>query len=106
MGGRHVAAPETAPSDSAEDRFFHRCSCGQVAGRKGTFQARETMKIKQVGLSRVLVLAGAMVGLSVVVTQADRAGLAQPTPEGKKQQAQIGTVEDTKHKGFEGVDFS
>ena len=36
----------------------------------------------------------------------DRAGLAQPTPEGKKQQAQIGTLEDAKLKGFEGVDFS
>ena len=36
----------------------------------------------------------------------DRAGLAQPTPEGKKQQAQVGTLEDAKLKGFEGVDFS
>ena len=36
----------------------------------------------------------------------DRAGLAQPTPEGKKQQAQPGTIEDAKKKGFEGVDFS
>jgi hypothetical protein len=36
----------------------------------------------------------------------DRAGLAQPTPEGKKQQAQVGTLEDAKQKGFEGVDFS
>src|SRR5829696_3659887 len=33
-------------------------------------------------------------------------GQAQPTPEGKKQQAQVGTIEDTKKKGFEGVDFS
>jgi len=36
----------------------------------------------------------------------DRAGLAQPTPEGKKQQAQVGTLEDARLKGFEGVDFS
>ncbi|HEY7129685.1 MAG TPA: hypothetical protein VH332_08435, partial [Nitrospira sp.] len=36
----------------------------------------------------------------------DRSGLAQPTPEGKKQQAQVGTIEDAKQKGFEGVDFS
>ena len=36
----------------------------------------------------------------------DRVGLAQPTPEGKKQQAQVGTLEDAKLKGFEGVDFS
>jgi len=36
----------------------------------------------------------------------DRAGLAQPTPEGKKQQAQVGTIDDAKQKGFEGVDFS
>ena len=36
----------------------------------------------------------------------DRAGLAQPTAEGKKQQAQVGTIEDAKQKGFEGVDFS
>ncbi len=33
-------------------------------------------------------------------------GQAQPTPEGKKQQAQLGTIEDTKKKGFDGVDFS
>ena len=36
----------------------------------------------------------------------DRAGLAQSTPEGKKQQAQVGALEDAKLKGFEGVDFS
>jgi cytochrome c peroxidase len=35
----------------------------------------------------------------------DRAGLAQPTAEREKQQAQVGTIEDTKLKGFEGVDF-
>ena len=36
----------------------------------------------------------------------DRVGLAQPTPEGKKQQAQVGSIEDAKRKGFEGVDLS
>ncbi|HZI50553.1 MAG TPA: hypothetical protein VFE29_01925, partial [Terriglobia bacterium] len=64
------------------------------------------MKIKQVGLNRVLILAGAIVAVSMIVSQAERTGLAQPTPEGKKQQAQMGTIEETKQKGFEGVDFS
>lgn len=36
----------------------------------------------------------------------NRTGFAQPTAEGKKQQAQAGTIEETKKKGFEGVDFS
>ena len=62
------------------------------------------MKIKQVGL-RVLIVAGAIVAVSMIVSQAERTGLAQPTPEGKKQQAQMGTIEETKQKGFEGVDF-
>ena len=35
----------------------------------------------------------------------DRAGLAQSTAEGKKQQAQVGTLEDAKLKGFEGWIF-
>ena len=64
------------------------------------------MKIKQVGLNRVLILAGAIVAVLMIVSQAERTGLAQPTPEGKKQQAQMGTIEETKQKGFEGVDFS
>ena len=64
------------------------------------------MKIKQVGLNRVLILAGAIVAVSMIVSQAERTGLAQPTPEGKKQQAQMGTIEKKKQKGFEGVDFS
>ena len=46
------------------------------------------------------------VGLASWALVTDRAGLAQPTPEGKKQQAQIGSIDDTKKKGFEGVDFS
>jgi hypothetical protein len=64
------------------------------------------MKIKQVGLNRVLILAGAIAAVSMIVSQAERTGLAQPTPEGKKQQAQMGTIDETKQKGFEGVDFS
>lgn len=40
------------------------------------------------------------------VSFSNRAGLAQPTPEGKRQQSQAVTVEEAKKKGFEGVDFS
>ncbi len=36
----------------------------------------------------------------------NRSGLAQPTSEGKRQQSAAATIEDTKKKGFEGVDFS
>ena len=56
-----------------------------------------------------LTLLAILVGISSVVLlvfQFDRSGWAQPTPQGKKQEAQIGTIEDMKKKGFEGVDFS
>ena len=43
---------------------------------------------------------------SLLVFQFDRSGWAQPTTQGKKQDTQIGTIEDMKKKGFEGVDFS
>lgn len=54
-------------------------------------------------------LLGIVMGVSSVfllVSHLTRTGLAQPTPQGKKQQAQIGTIEDMKKKGFDGVDFS
>src|SRR6186997_3301399 len=34
-----------------------------------------------------------------------RSGLAQPTPEGRQQMSQDTSIEQTKAKGFEGVDF-
>ena len=54
-------------------------------------------------------LLGIVMGIPSVfflVSHVTRTGLAQPTSEGKKQQAQIGTIEDMKKKGFDGVDFS
>ena len=50
-----------------------------------------------------------LIGATALVSWAlvmDRAGLAQPTSEGKKQQAQVGSIDDAKQKGFDGVDFS
>ncbi|MGC4097074.1 MAG: hypothetical protein QM706_08160 [Nitrospira sp.] len=35
----------------------------------------------------------------------DRSGLAQPTPEGRQHMSQETSIEQTKTKGFEGVDF-
>ena len=58
---------------------------------------------------RWLTLLATLVGISsiiLLVLQFDRTGWAQPTAQGKKQEAQIGTIEDMKKKGFEGVDFS
>lgn len=58
---------------------------------------------------RWLTLLAILVGISSVVLlvfQFDRSGWAQPTTQGKKQDTQIGTIEDMKKKGFEGVDFS
>lgn len=58
---------------------------------------------------RWLTLLAILVGISsivLLVLQFDRTGWAQPTAQGKKQEAQIGTIEDMKKKGFEGVDFS
>lgn len=51
----------------------------------------------------------AIVGLSALLAVAllsHRSGHAQPTPEGKQQRTQTGSLEDAKKKGFEGVDFS
>ena len=62
------------------------------------------MKVNKFWFQLFCVTSGIAVISWALVT--DRAGLAQPTSEGKKQQAQIGSIEDTKHKGFEGVDFS
>src|SRR5215467_10758187 len=56
-----------------------------------------------------LLLLGIVMGIPsvfVLVSHVTRTGLAQPTSEGKKQQAQIGTIEEMKKKGFDGVDFS
>jgi cytochrome c peroxidase len=50
-----------------------------------------------------------LTGISTVLVLAfpfNRTGMAQPTPHGTKQEAQSGTIEDMKKKGFEGVDFS
>src|SRR5215216_2388724 len=63
------------------------------------------MNINQIGI-RAAALAVGIAAVSWGIFQLDGAGLAQPTAEGKKQQAQVGTIETTKHKGFEGVDFS
>ncbi|HEX8751524.1 MAG TPA: hypothetical protein VF732_10450, partial [Nitrospira sp.] len=60
-------------------------------------------------LEKRRLLLGICVGISFVLlllSHLTRNSLAQPTPEGKKQQAQIGTIEDMKKKGFDGVDFS
>src|SRR6476619_3797896 len=62
------------------------------------------MKMNRVWL-QVLCITGCLALVSWALVM-DRTGLAQPTPEGKKQQAQLGTLEDAKLKGFEGVDFS
>src|SRR3982750_4174046 len=51
-------------------------------------------------------MCAAVVGASLWALSSLPLGQAQPTPEGKKQQAQVGTIEDTKKKGFDGVDFS
>src|SRR5215216_1673351 len=48
----------------------------------------------------------ALVCVSLWALPSIRTGLAQPTAEGKKQQAQPGTIDEAKKKGFEGVDFS
>src|SRR5690242_17199419 len=48
---------------------------------------------------------GTALFLSCLVVDS-RIGIAQPTAEGIKQQAQVATIDDTKKKGFEGVDFS
>ena len=55
---------------------------------------------------KVLTVTGSIVAVSWWLLPVDRAGLAQLTPEGKRQQAQTATIEDAKKKGFEGVDFS
>ena len=62
------------------------------------------MKIHRVWLQVLCITGGLAVASWALVM--DHAGLAQPTSEGKKQQAQMGSLEDAKHKGFEGVDFS
>jgi cytochrome c peroxidase len=35
-----------------------------------------------------------------------RPGMAEPTPEKKQKRAEVGTIEEAKKKGYEGVDFS
>ena len=55
---------------------------------------------------KLMMVTGGMAALAWWVVPVDRVGFAQPTQEGKRQQAQTGTIEDAKKKGFEGVDFS
>jgi len=62
------------------------------------------MKTHRVWLQVVCITGGIAVASWALVM--DRAGLAQPTPEGRKQQAQVGGIDDVRQKGFDGVDFS
>ena len=63
------------------------------------------MKVQRPWFTLLAILVG-ISSVVLLVFQFDRSGWAQPTPQGKKQEAQIGTIEDMKKKGFEGVDFS
>lgn len=63
------------------------------------------MKVQSPWLNRLAMIAGISC-VSLLVFHVNRTGLAQPTSQGKKQEAQVGTIEETKKKGFEGVDFS
>ena len=54
----------------------------------------------------VIFVISALVCVSLWALSSLHSGFAQPTPEGKKQQAQPGTIDEAKKKGFEGVDFS
>ena len=63
------------------------------------------MKVQRPWLNRLAMIVGISC-VSFLVLQVNRTGLAQPTSPGKKQETQIGTIEETKKKGFEGVDFS
>ncbi|HET9575018.1 MAG TPA: hypothetical protein VFP04_01385, partial [Nitrospira sp.] len=63
------------------------------------------MKVQRPWLNRLAMIAGISC-VSLLVFHVNRTCLAQPTSQGKKQEAQVGTIEETKKKGFEGVDFS
>jgi len=63
------------------------------------------MKVQRPWLDRLAMIVGISC-VSLLVFHVNRTGLAQPTSQGKKQETQVGTIEDTKKKGFEGVDFS
>lgn len=54
----------------------------------------------------MVTIAGLSIGAFVIwITLSERSGFAQPAPESKKS-SQTRAIEETKHKGFEGVDFA